>query len=101
MAGTIIEGYWFLLQTTNKVLEDADINISREDCAYGYTLFGWDWTSDLGEDNHFNLIKRGSLRLSIKFGEALPQTVNVIVYVEFQNVLEINRNRKVFHYFTA
>ena len=100
-AGTIMEGYWSLLQTAGKVLKDADIDISREDYANGYTLFGWDLTPDLGEDDHFNLIKRGSLRLSVKFGEALPQTVNVIVYAEFQNVLEIDRNRNVFYDYTA
>ena len=100
-AGMIMEGYWSLLQTAGKVLKDADIDLSREDYANGYTLFGWDLTPDLGEDDHFNLIKRGSLRLSVKFGEALPQTVNVIIYAEFQNVLEIDRNRNVFYDFTA
>ena len=39
-AGTIMEGYWSLLQTAGKVLKDADIDISREDYANGYTLFG-------------------------------------------------------------
>ena len=57
-AGTIMEGYWSLLQTAGKVLKDADIDISREDYVNGYTLFGWDLTPDLGEDDHFNLIKR-------------------------------------------
>ena len=41
-AGTIMEGYWSLLQTAGKVLKDADIDISREDYANGFTLFGWD-----------------------------------------------------------
>ena len=100
-AGKIMEGYWSLLQTARKVLQDADIDISREDYVNGYTLFGWDLTPDLGEDDHFNLIKRGSLRLPLKFGEVLPQTVNVIVYAEFQNILEIDFNRNVFYDFTA
>ena len=96
-----MEGYWSLLQTAGKVLKDADIDISRKDYANGYTLFGWDLMPDPGEDDYFNLIKRGSLRLSVKFGEALPQTVNVIVYAEFQNVLEIDRNGNVFYDYTA
>ena len=54
-----------------------------------------------GKGDHFNQIKRGCLRLSVQFGEALPQTVNVIVYAEFQNVLEINRNRNACYDFTA
>ena len=96
-----MEGYWSLLQTAGKVLKDANIDISRENYANGYMLLGWDLTPDLGEDDHFNLIKRGSLRLSVKFGEALPQTVNVIVYAEFQNLLKIDRNKNVFYDFIA
>ena len=95
-AGKIMEGYWSLLQTAGKVLKDADIDISREDYANGYMLFGCDLTSDMGKDDHFNLINRGSSRLSIKFGEALPQIVNVIIYAEFQNVLEIDRKKTCF-----
>ena len=91
-----MEGYWSLLQTAGKVLKDADIDISREDYANGYMLFGCDLTSDMGKDDHFNLINRGSSRLSIKFGEALPQIVNVIIYAEFQNVLEIDRKKTCF-----
>ena len=79
-AGTIMEGYWSLLQTAGKVLKDADIDISREDYAKWLYALGWDLTPDLGEDDHFNLIKRGSLRLFIKFGEVLTQTVNFIIY---------------------
>ena len=35
-----MEGYWSLLQTAGNVLKDADIDISREDYANGYTFFG-------------------------------------------------------------
>ena len=57
-AGTIMEGYWSLLLTAGKVLKNADIDISRKDYVNGITLFGWHLTPDLGEDDHFNLIKR-------------------------------------------
>ena len=52
-----MESYWSLLKTASKVLKDADIDISRDDYTNGYTLFGWDLTLDLGEDDYFNLIK--------------------------------------------
>ena len=92
-----IDGYWSLLQTAGKILKDTDIDITRDDYQQGYTLYGWDLTPDLGEDDHFNLIRQGSVRLSFNFATALAQTVNVIVYAEFQNVLEIDRNRNVFY----
>lgn len=38
---------------------------------------------------------KGNLRLEVPFAAALPQTANVVVYGEFETVLEINRNRNV------
>ena len=59
------------------------------------TLYAFDLTADLGDDDHFNLIKHGNLRLALKFGEALPHTVTVISYAEFDNVIELDRDRNV------
>jgi len=36
-----------------------------------------------------------SVRLVLKFNDALTENVTVIVYAEFQNVVEIDRNRNV------
>ena len=60
-----------------------------------------DLTPDLGESDHYSLLKSGTVRLEITFAEALAHTINVIVYAEFQNVLEIDRNRNVFFDFAA
>ena len=57
-------------------------------------MYAFDLTPDLGEDDHFNLTKQGSVRLILKFADALTDTVTVIVYVEFQNVIEMDGNRK-------
>jgi hypothetical protein len=35
------------------------------------------------------LIKQGNLRVEIHFSEALTTTINVIMYAEFDNVIEI------------
>ena len=58
-------------------------------------------TSDLGEDDHFSLTKQGSVRLVLKFAEALVDPVTVIAYAEFQNVIEIDRNRNVIYDFAV
>jgi len=58
-------------------------------------------TSDLGEDDHFSLTKQGSVRLVLKFAEALADPVTVIAYAEFQNVIEIDRNRNVIYDFAV
>ena len=59
------------------------------------TLYAFDLTADLGEDNHFSLVRQGSVRLVLKFAQALPATVTVIAYAEFKNVIEIDRNKNV------
>ena len=77
------------------------MDVTRDEYVNGYTLFCFDLTPDLGESDHFNLVKSGSVRLKINFVEGLRQTVNFIVYAKFQNVLEIDRNRNVFYDYAA
>jgi hypothetical protein len=38
----------------------------------------------------FQLIKQGNLRVEIYFAEALAGTINVVLYAEFDNVIEID-----------
>ena len=77
------------------------MDVLREDYEYGYTLFCFDLTPDLWKNNHFSLIKSGSVSVNLTFVEPLPQTVNVIVFAKFQNVLEIDRNCNAFYEFAA
>jgi len=58
-------------------------------------LYAYDLTADLAEDDHFNLVKHGKVRLALKFSAALEQTVTVIAYAEFDNVIEIDRDRNL------
>jgi hypothetical protein len=67
--------------------------ISREEYAKGNTLFGFDLTPDMSEVGVSQLIKQGNLRVEIHFAEALTATINMIMYAEFDNVIEIDRNR--------
>jgi len=58
-------------------------------------LYAFDLTADLGEDDHFSLVRQSSVRLALKLSRALKATVTVIADAEFENVIEINRNRNV------
>ena len=42
-----------------------------------------------------------SVRLVLKFHDALTENVTVIAYAEFQNVVEIDRNRNVIYDFAV
>ena len=38
---------------------------------------------------------QGSVRLSLKFANARAATVSVVAYAEFENVIEVGRDRNV------
>ena len=58
-------------------------------------------TADLGDEESFNLMRQGSVRLVLKFDEAAAVTITVVVYAEFENVIEIDRNRNIIYDFGA
>ena len=90
-----INAYSSLFTGTGKWMRDEGNQISRDDFAGGYALYAFDLTPDLAENDHFNLIKSGNVRIDMKFSEALARTINVIVFAEFENILEIDRSRNV------
>ena len=88
-----IRAFNTLFSGTGKVFKDEGNGISRLSFSQGNALYAFDLSSDLGEEDHFNLLKQGSVRLVLKFRQALPKNVFVIAYAEFENVIEIDRNR--------
>ncbi|XP_033107266.1 uncharacterized protein F54H12.2-like [Anneissia japonica] len=87
--GSYILAYQSLFSGLSTLFEDTGNQISREDYARGYSLFAFDLTPDLSNSGHFNLIKRGNIRLEIQFATALTETINVIIYSEFDSLIEI------------
>ena len=71
-------------------------DITYEDYKNGFTFWGFDLTPDQGADEgHQHPIRTGNLRVELQFAEALPTTVNVIAYAEFDSQIEINNLREV------
>jgi len=69
-------------------------NISREEYSNGYSLFVFDLTPFENGD-HFDLKKNGSLNIELVFKNPLVATINVVVYAEYDAVIEIDSNRNV------
>ena len=90
-----IAAYANLFAGTGKLMKDEGTDIRREDFRAGYALYAFDLTADLAEEGHFNLMKHGNVRLDLKFLVALPNTINVIAYAEFESVLEIDKSRNI------
>jgi len=93
--GEYTRAYNIIFAGTGKLGADEGLFITRDEYANGYSLYAFDLTADLGEDDHFSLVRQGSVRLALKFSQALEATVTVIAYAEFENVIEIDRNRNV------
>nr|XP_002123084.2 uncharacterized protein F54H12.2-like [Ciona intestinalis] len=91
--GLYIRSYMTLFTGLGKFYADEGNGISRSDYPHGYTLFAFNLTPDLADGTHFDLIKSGDLSLEAKFGNALTNSVNIIIYAEFQNLIQIDRER--------
>ena len=96
-----MRGFNTLFSGTGKLFRDEGNALDRNNFGNGFALYAFDLTPDLAEDDHFNLTKQGSVRLVLKFANALTDPVTVIAYAEFQNVIEIDRNRNVIYDFSV
>ncbi len=71
--------------------------MSRDDFGQGYTFFGFDLTPDGCDGCCFHLSRKGNLRIEMHFATALEHTVNIVVYGEFEAVLEIDKGRNIIY----
>ncbi|KYN02052.1 PREDICTED: uncharacterized protein F54H12.2-like [Cyphomyrmex costatus] len=71
--------------------------IFRRNYPNGYCLFAFDLTPDLSANDttHWNLMKHGNIRIEVRFEEALENTINCIIYAEYDNFMEIDASRQV------
>ena len=79
------------------ISSDTGNTIGREQFVNGHALYCFDLTPDLSSScgHHFSVTKSGNLRLELAFEVELSITGNVLVYSEFDNVIEIDKDRKV------
>ena len=79
------------------ISSDTGNTIGREQFVNGHALYCFDLTPDLSSScgHHFSVTNSGNLRLELAFEVALSITGNVLVYSEFDNVIEIDKDRKV------
>ena len=94
--GQFIRSYYNSMVASGLANRDAGSNISRDDFAGGFALYSLDLTPSLLDDNElFELVKSGALRLEIKFSRAQNASLTVVVWAEMDNMIEIDRSRQV------
>ena len=94
-AGDYLQCYETLYRGFDKLDGTKSSIIKREDWDKGYSLFAFDLTPDYDDEDHYPIIKHGNLRLEINFATALSKAINILVYAEFDNIIEITNNRNI------
>ena len=87
-----IRSYVNLCPATGKQSQDEGKGLSRDDFDQGYTFLSFDLTPDSCDGGCFHLTRKGNLRIEMHFATALEQTLNVVVYGEFEAVIDKYRN---------
>lgn len=81
----------------NGTHSSADIDYS--DYADGNTIFAFQFSPDLsngaGAGGHLSPLQSGAMRICIKLKEGLKHDVNVLLYAEYDSILEIDEMRNV------
>ena len=92
-----MRAYHGLFHAFNKSYTDSGLDITYTDYAKNYTLLCFDLTADgCGNSNsHLELVRQGNLRFKMNFDTALTKTINIIVYGEFESLMEITHSRQV------
>ena len=97
-----LEGYQTLSTGTGKYHDEAGNQISRSDYQQGYGFFVFDLKPDgCHRSAHFGLRQKGNLSLEIIYSTVLTEAINLFCLGEFENVLEIDRDRNVLYDYTS
>lgn len=94
--GEYMREYYSLFNGTGIHFSDAGMMIDREAYGKGFTIFAIDLTPGLtaGHD-HWGLERQGNMRLEVRFAEPLAEPINCIVMSEYDNLIQIDRQRSV------
>ncbi len=78
-------------------------SISKTRYINGSTFFGFDLSPDHDPDGgHWDLVREGTVSLDVQFGAAIADPgVEIIVYSEYENMLEFDRLRNVTYDYMA
>ena len=95
--GSYIRSCINLFSATGKQEQNEGNELSRDDFGQGYTFFCFDLTPGGCDGGYFHLTRKSNLRIKMQFATALEQTVNVVVYGEFEAVLEIDKGRTIIY----
>ena len=98
-----VEAFHTLFSGTGIHFPNEGIGINRVTYSKGHFLTGFDLTPGMSAHtaSHWNLVRSGRIRIEVRFDNALTNTINCIVYAEYDNGLEIDSMRQILTDFSA
>lgn len=98
--GEYLRLYTNLYRYLDQHSSDSYLNITRKQYANGHTIFPFQLSPDLSsgvgaEGDHLSPIKHGNMRIIIRFAESLKESVTMLLFAEFDSLLEIDADRNV------
>ena len=96
--GKFANAYYSLFHGVDRGPLNSGNFVTKNDFINGYALFAFDLTPDKSQGDHFNLIRKGILSLTLSFAQSVPENINVLAYMEFDDLLEITKDRAVFRH---
>ena len=96
--GDYQDGYLSLFKGTGRMHKDVgQINITYDDYRTGYAIYCLDYTADFaGDTDSFTPYKEGQFDIDVTFRTPLAEPTNLILYAEFDNIVELDYNRNVY-----
>ena len=89
-----VTAYSTLFSGTGKLHGNSGSIIKREDYSEGYIIIVADLTPFEISDN-FDLKEEGTLSIDLVFKSPLTATINILVYAEYDNIIEIDSNNNI------
>lgn len=81
---------------SGNMFSDDGYCVNMSDWQNGYCIYPFDFTPDLSASSqHWCLAEQGNIRIELGFEKALTEPITVIIYSEFREIMQIDRNREV------
>ena len=93
--GDYVRSYLSVFHATNTYYNNKSVNISLSEYSKGYTLWGFDLSPDQCKEDFFQKPETGNIKLEVRFTSPLRNNVTCLVYADFNDILEIDKNREI------
>ena len=94
--GEHIRAFHALFTGTDIKCLDQGNNISRSDFPDDYSISTFNLAPDSETGKHLNLFKTGTLWLAVRFSKAVSKTTQLLVFGEFQSIIQFDIYWNVF-----